>query len=133
MDDREKVEAFLSGERYAVVGASRDRRKYGNKVLRAYMQHHRAVIPVNPHCEQVEGLEVVPDLTRIAGPVHGVSVIVPPAVTERIVEHLPACGARWVWMQPGAESGRAVTRARELGVGVIAGGPCLLVALGFRE
>ena len=42
-------------------------------------------------------------------------------------------GAVFVWMQPGAESANAVARAEELGLHPIAGGPCLLVALGFRE
>jgi len=72
-------------------------------------------------------------LTRLPEPVHGVSVITSPDVTERVVENLEASGARWVWMQPGAESDRAIARAEEIGIGVIAGGPCLLVALGFRE
>jgi hypothetical protein len=36
-------------------------------------------------------------------------------------------------MQPGAESAAAIDLAEELGVSVIAGGPCLLVVLGYRE
>jgi len=133
MDAREQLRAFLDGESFAVVGASRDRLKYGNKVLRCYRQHQRTAYPVNPHVATIEGLPAFADLTCLPRLVHGVSVIVPPAVTEQIVEQLPACGARWVWMQPGAESARAVARALELGLGVISGGPCLLVALGFRE
>jgi len=133
MDVKARVAAFLAGGVYAVVGASRQRGKYGNKVLRCYGQHGRTAYPVNPQVDSVEGLTAYPDLTRLPEPVHGVSVIVPPATTERIVEELPASGAKWVWMQPGAESDRAVARAEELGLEVIAGGPCLLVALGFRE
>jgi predicted CoA-binding protein len=116
-----------------VVGASHDRAKYGNRVLRCYLQHGKTVHPVNPHATRVEGLECYASLTGLPEPVHGVSVITPPEVTERIVEDLPGCGAAWVWMQPGAESERAVARAEALGIGVIAGGPCLLVALGFRD
>lgn len=130
---KERVADFLAGSTFAVVGASRERQKYGNKVLRCFGQHGRTAYPVNPNVDEVEGLEAYPDLAGLPGPVHGVSVIVPPEVTERIVEDLPASGAKWVWMQPGAESERAVTRAGELGLEVIAGGPCLLVALGFRE
>ena len=96
-------------------------------------QHERTVYPVNPNAASVEELAVYSDLASLPGPVHGVSVITPPDVTEQIVEHLPGSGATWVWMQPGAESARAVARALELGVRVISGGPCLLVALGFRE
>jgi predicted CoA-binding protein len=133
MDDRAKIDAFLAGESFAVVGASRSKRKYGNKVLRCYLQHDKLVYPVNPMAQSVCGLDSYPDLTRLPGSVHGVSVITAPEVTERVVESLAACGAAWVWMQPGAESERAIERAEELGVGVIARGPCLLVALGFQE
>ena len=61
------------------------------------------------------------------------SIITPPTVTERIVQDAIAAGVKHLWMQPGAESQNAVDRAREAGLNVIAGGPCLLVVLGFRE
>jgi len=128
-----EIQDFLAGGPHAVAGASRDRAKYGNKVLRCYLQHGRTAYPVNPNADEVEGLRCFPDLRVLPEPVHGVSVICQPGVTERIVEDLPASGARYVWMQPGAESPRAIARARELGLTVIAGGPCLLVALGFHE
>lgn len=128
-----KIDGFLDGQAYAVAGASRSRAKYGNKVLRCYLQNGRTAYPVNPNADEVEGLECYSGLGGLPGPVHGVSVICQPDVTERIVEDLPACGARYVWMQPGAESDRAIARAEELGLQVIAGGPCLLVTLGFHE
>ncbi len=133
MTDRERIEAFLAGSSFAVVGASRDRNKYGNKILRCYMMHDRTVYPVNPDATSIEGLDCYAELAFVPRPLHGISIITPPAVTERIVAELPVSGAGHVWIQPGAESERAVTRARALGLNVISGGPCLLVALGFRE
>jgi predicted CoA-binding protein len=65
--------------------------------------------------------------------VHGVSIITPPPVTERVVEDAHSAGITRLWMQPGAESPRAIERCAELGIDVIAGGPCLLVVLGYRE
>ena len=133
MDTAERIEDFLRGTTYAVVGASKDRAKYGNKVLRCYLQKGRRAIPVNPREHEVEGIATVPDLFALKEPVHGVSIITPPSVTERVVEDAAACGITRLWLQPGAESPRAVKRAEELGLAVIAGGPCLLVVLGFRE
>ena len=127
------ISDFLAGSTYAVVGASNDRWKYGNKVLRCYLQHGRTAIPVNLNASVVEGIVAVPNLASLAEPVHGASIITPPEVTEQIVEEAAKAGITRVWMQPGAESDRAIERARELGLSVIAGGPCLLVALGFRE
>ncbi|MCY2961291.1 MAG: CoA-binding protein [Planctomycetota bacterium] len=133
MDAGEQIEDFLRGQAYAVVGVSKDRAKYGNKVLRCYLQKGRRAIPIHPREAEIEGQKCVPDLFALREPVHGLSIITPPAITERIVEDAAAAGITRLWMQPGAESPRAVERARELGMSVIAGGPCLLVALGYRE
>jgi predicted CoA-binding protein len=127
------IDDFLAGEVYAVVGVSKDRAKYGNKVLRCYLQNGRKAYPVHPTETEIEGVACVKDLASLPEPVHGLSIITPPPVTERIVEQAAAAGIPRIWMQPGAESTLAVRRARELGLSTIAGGPCLLVALGFRE
>lgn len=132
MDEREQITAFLGGAPHAVVGASRDRSKYGNKVLRAYMQTSRPAFPVNPNEEDVEGEKSYPDLASLPEKVHGVSVITPPKVTESIVEQAAALGIKHIWLQPGAESPQAVQRAKELGMNVIFGGPCILVTLGYH-
>jgi predicted CoA-binding protein len=130
---KEKIESFLSAGPYAVVGASRDRSKYGNKVLRCYLQHGLEVYAVNPNATEVEGVASVSSLRHLTTPVRGISVITPPDVTERVVEAAHAAGAGLIWMQPGAESTAAVARAEALGLTVISGGPCLLVTLGFRD
>jgi predicted CoA-binding protein len=133
MDLKQKIETFLSGAPHAVVGASTNRAKYGNKVLRVYIQKKRKVYPVNPKAEQIEGLAAFPDLGSLPEPVHGISVITPPRVTESIVEEAARLGIRNVWMQPGAESEAAVQTAEEAGINVIGGDACILVTLGYRE
>lgn len=133
MSLEQRVEAFLDGGPHAVVGASRDRAKYGNKVLRAYQQIGRRVFPVNPGGGEIEGLSAYASLRDLPERVHGVSIITPPAVTERIVEDAAALGIRHIWMQPGAESAAAVARAEALGLNCIAGDACVLVVLGYRE
>ncbi len=130
---QDNIALFLDGAPHAVVGASRDRNKYGNKVLRAYLQNGREAFPVNPRASKVEGLESFPDLASLPKPVHGISVITPPEVTEGIVEQAGDLGIKNIWMQPGAESPAAIARAKELGMNLIAEGPCALVTLRYRE
>ncbi len=129
----DSITDFLAGTTFAVVGASNERWKYGNKVLRCYLQHGRKAIPVNPNATIVEGIAAVPDLASLPVPVHGASIITQPEITEEIVEEAARAGITRLWMQPGAESERAIERAKQLGLSVIAGGPCVLVALGLRE
>jgi predicted CoA-binding protein len=129
----ERIEAFLDGAPHAVVGASRDRRKYGNMVLRTYLQRGLPVYAVNPGAGEIEGLPCAPDLTSLPEPVHGISIITPPAVTESVVDEALRLGIRHLWMQPGAESTAAVARARAAGANVIPGDACILVVLGYRH
>ena len=133
MNPDENIQSFLEGKRFAVVGASTDRSKYGNKVLRAYLQNGLEVVPVNPKAERVEGVAAVADLDALDQPVDGISIITPPNVTEKIVEKAVDLGIKNIWMQPGAESDRAVEVAEQSGANVIQGGPCLLVVLRFRD
>ncbi|MFX5321092.1 CoA-binding protein, partial [Acinetobacter baumannii] len=74
-----------------------------------------------------------PDLASLPESVQSVSVITPPAVTEKVVDDAIAAGVKNIWLQPGAESQVAVDKARAAGLNVIAGGPCLLVSLGYHE
>lgn len=129
----EMIDAFLAGDSFAVVGASADRRKFGNKVLRAYLQAGRRVYAVNPTADEVEGQPCYPDLASLPERVHGVSIVTTPKITEKIVEQAAELGICYLWMQPGAESPKAIERAAELGLTLIHSGPCALVAQGFRE
>jgi predicted CoA-binding protein len=133
MTEQDQIKQFLAGKRFAVVGASKDRAKYGNKVLRAYLQNNRDAIPVNPGADEIEGLTTYRDLASVPGNVDGVSIITPPNVTEKVVDQALQRGIKQIWMQPGAENSAAIESAEKAGANVIAGGPCLLVALRYRE
>lgn len=136
----EPIEDFLDGALFAVVGASSNRDKYGNKVLRSYQQAGLEAYPIHPVEKEVEGKECFPNLTVLSKhlaeksqELHGVSIITPPTVTEKVIEEIIELGIQHVWMQPGAESQSAIARAQEAGVNVIADGPCILVKLRYRE
>ena len=134
MDDlTRRIESFLESGPYAVVGASRNRSKYGNKVLRAYLQHELLVYPVNPYADEVERLRAYPNLHALPEMVRAVSIITPPDVTGDVIDEAVELGIEHAWLQPGAESEHAIAAAEEAGINVIAGGPCLLVVLGYRE
>ncbi len=133
MAESGSIERFLAQSRFSVVGASADRAKYGNKVLRCYLQHGRDVRAVNPNETVVEGVPSVARLSDLDPLPDAVSIITPPRVTERVVAEAASLGIGHLWMQPGAESAAAVRAARDAGINVISGGPCLLVVLGYRE
>lgn len=128
-DTNAAIDAFLNGAPHAVVGASQNRNKFGNMVLRSYMQNNRPVYPINPREPNIEGLTAYPSLLEVPTPIHGVSIITPPEITVTVIHQALSLGIKHLWLQPGAESPEAIALARE--VNLISGGPCLLVVLGF--
>lgn len=129
----ERIDTFLAADAFGVVGASAKPQKYGNKVLRCYMQNGRVAVPVNPVEREIEGQPCVASVAELPGHVNSLSIITPPQVTEKVVEQAIARGVRNLWMQPGAESAAAVAAAEAAGLNVIADGSCLLVVLGYHE
>jgi len=132
-DDDRKINEFLSQPAFAVAGASTNREKYGNKVVRVYQQNGKNVYPLNPKAEVVEGEKAYPNISSLPTPAVALSLVTPPPITLTIVREALARGVRHFWMQPGAENEEAIEEAERQGASVIHGGPCVLVALGYHE
>lgn len=122
-------EQFLSGERFAVAGASNNRTKFGNKVLRALWEAGRSAIPIHPTESEVEGKAAVARVGDMEQSPDSLSIVTPPAVTRAVVEDAVKAGVKTIWMQPGAEDATASAMARDAGILVIDDGSCVLVAL----
>ena len=133
MVTKEQFDKFFESDAFGVVGASANREKFGNKVLRVYLQHGKKVIPVNPRESEIEGISCVADIQDLPPGVKSISVITPPQVTEQVVDKAIAKGIASIWMQPGAENPAAVEKCRKNNINVIADGSCILVVFGYRD
>ncbi len=112
----------------AVIGASNDRRKFGNRAVRAYQQQGHTVVPINPHETEVEGLKAYTSILDVPGPVDMVSFYVQPEIGEQLIADVAAKGVREVWLNPGADSDELITRTKALGIQPIVA--CSIVAIG---
>jgi predicted CoA-binding protein len=133
MTIQEQIQQFLSSPAFGVVGASTNREKYGNKVLRCYLQQGKRAIPVNPNDPQIEGIPCAASISDLPSDVESISMITPPAVTVKLVPLAIEKGIKNIWMQPGAEHPEAVALCQAAGINVIADGSCLLVVLGYHD
>jgi len=133
MTIQKQIQQFLASPAFGVVGASTNRQKYGNKVLRCYVQNGRKVVPVNPNVPEIEGIGCVATISDLPPDVVSISMITPPEVTARLVPLAIEKGIQNIWMQPGAEHPDAVAMCREKGINVIADGSCVLVIMGYNE
>jgi predicted CoA-binding protein len=112
----------------AVIGASSNRRKFGNRAVRAFKDQGFVVIPVNPHEREIEGLRAYRSVLDVPGAIDMASFYVPPEVGERVIEEVAAKGIAEVWLNPGAESDALVARARALSIRPIVA--CSIMAVG---
>ena len=119
----------MSQPTVAIVGASSDRSKYGNKSVRAHLQLGYQVFPVNPRGGEIEGLQVYRSLSDVpAKPLDRVSFYVPPEVGVDILDEVAEVGCRELWLNPGSESEALVEKARFLGLDPITA--CSIIDLG---
>ena len=114
--------------RVAVIGASNDRRKYGNKAVRAFRARGYTVYPINPHETSIEGLVAYARVTDVPEPVEMATMYVPPEVGLTVVDDLARKGVTKVWFNPGSESAALVARAKALGLAPVE--ECSIVAIG---
>jgi predicted CoA-binding protein len=112
----------------AVIGASNDRRKYGNKALRAFARQGYTVLPVNPHESTIEGVAAFKSVLDIPGPIDMATVYVQPAEAVKVMDELSRKGVPEVWLNPGADDDEVVERARALGLNAIQA--CSIMGIG---
>ena len=112
----------------AVVGASSDRRKFGNKALRAFQAEGHRVIPINPNEREVEGIPTYASVLDVPGPIDMATVYVQPEVGVRLLAEFERKAIPEIWFNPGAESDQILAEARRRGLRVIAA--CSIVAIG---
>src|SRR4051812_34498887 len=112
----------------AVIGASSNRRKYGNKALRAFERQGYTVIPVNTHEAEIEGHRAYRSVLDIPGAIDMATVYVPADSGLKVIEELAQKGVPEVWLNPGADEDDVVARARALGLNVIQA--CSIMAVG---
>jgi len=105
--------------RVAVIGASNDRRKYGNKAVRAFRAQGYVVYPINPHETSVEGVMAYAKIADVPEPVEMATMYVPPEIGLTVVDDLARKGVKEVWFNPGSESPELVARATALGLQAI--------------
>jgi predicted CoA-binding protein len=114
--------------RIAVIGASPDRHKYGNKALRAFVNQGYDAVPINPHVDSVEGRRAYASVLDVPGDIEMATFYVPPDVGLEVIESVAQKGIREVWLNPGSESPDLLQRARELGIDPIMA--CSIMGIG---
>ncbi|MGQ0553882.1 MAG: CoA-binding protein [Planctomycetota bacterium] len=112
----------------AVIGASADRSKFGNKAVRAYQRQGWTVYPVHPKLKEVEGLPAFASVRGLPGPVQRIAIYLPPELGLSVLPDIAATPHEEFFVNPGAESGPLLAAARKLGLAPLEA--CAIVDVG---
>jgi predicted CoA-binding protein len=112
----------------AVIGASRNRQKFGNRAVRAFARQGFTVIPINPHETEVEGHKAYASVLDVPDTIDMATVYLPPRDGIGVMEQLAQKGIPEVWLNPGADGPEVVARAGELGLNTIQA--CSIIGIG---
>ena len=112
----------------AIVGASANRDKFGNKALRAFQSEGYRVMPINPNESEVEGLKTYPSVLDVPEPIDMATVYVQPDVTLRLLDEFARKGIPEIWVNPGAEDDTVMAEARRRGLKVFFA--CSIIGIG---
>ena len=112
----------------AIIGASANRSKFGNKALRAFEQQGFRVVAINPNEAEVEGHKTYASVLDFPEPIDMATVYVPGEIGVRVMDDLAKKGVPEVWLNPGADDDPVVARARELGLKTVVA--CSIIGIG---
>lgn len=111
-----QFEILKNNKTFAVVGVSQDTTKYGHEIFETLLDYGYTAIPINPKYEMVDDIVCYPSIKALPEKPDVVVAVVPPAVTESVVQSCASLGIRTIWMPPGAWSEKAVEICQANGI-----------------
>lgn len=114
----------------AIIGASTDRKKYGNKAVRAFRDGGWTVYPVNAKADEVEGITAYKSIVDVPTPIDRVSMYVPPTVGKTMLDDIQAINPGELFFNPGSEDVEVLKDAKARGLNAI--NACSIVNIGLR-
>ena len=112
----------------AILGASADRAKFGNKAVRAFLQQGFTVYPVNPKEREIEGVPCFRTISAVPVRPHMVSVYLPPSILLKVLPEIAMKGCDELWLNPGTESDEVLSEVERLGLNFVQA--CSIVGVG---
>ena len=119
MTSKKLIENFLTQKNIAIVGASRNSKKFGYSIYKEMKSKGYNVYPVNPGAQLIDGDKCYPNLLSLPINVEAAILIIPPSAAKEVVKDAYATGIKMIWMQQGSESESAINYCKEKGIEVI--------------
>jgi uncharacterized protein len=126
MVKKKQIDEFISSEPIAMVGVSRNPKKFGFTAFRELKEKGMNIIPVNPKAEEIHGVKVFPDIKSLPSEVKGLLLMTQKSATAGLVREAKEKGIRNIWIQQMSESQEAISELEGSGINYITG-QCILM------
>lgn len=126
MVTKKQIDEFISSEPIAMVGVSRNPKKFGFTAFRELKEKGMNIIPVNPKAEEIHGVKVFPDIKSLPSEVKGLLLMTQKSATAGLVREAKEKGIRNIWIQQMSESQEAIGELEGSGINYITG-QCILM------
>jgi len=122
----EKIQTFIDNKSIAIVGASRNGKKFGNSAAKELLERGYEVFYIHPEADEIDGYPTRPSLEAVKDQVDCVFVSVSANQGEQVLKDAAAAGLTKVWLQQGADSPGLLELGDDLGLDLVAG-KCILM------
>ncbi len=109
---------MLNMKRWALLGATQDRDKYGYKIFKSLEENGYTVYGVNPKYNSVDGIKIYNSLDDLPATLEAIDMVVNPQISLNSLEKIKEKGIKNIWFQSGSFDERVIEKAREMGFNI---------------
>jgi predicted CoA-binding protein len=126
MATKAQIDDFVKQKKLAMVGVSRNGKKFSNYAFRELIHKGYQLYPVHPQAAELEGTTAYPTFASLPEKVGGALIMVNPERTPEVIEEAAEAGIQRIWIQQGADSEEARKLSRDKGISAVHG-LCILM------
>lgn len=126
MASLKQIENFLAATPIALVGVSRNPKKFGQAAFKELWEKGLDLIPVNPHSDEILGQKAYRDVKSLPSEVKGIIVMTKKDQTAEVVRNAAAKGIKNIWIQQMADSKEALKELEGTDINFVTG-ECILM------
>ncbi len=123
---RQQIDSFLDGKKMAMVGVSRNPKKFGYQIFDELTRKGFMVYPVNPEASEINGVMSFKDIAALPEDVENLYIVTPKEQTEKVIEDAARRGIKKIWIQQMSDTPEALEKAKEAQMDVIHG-KCMMM------
>ena len=109
---------MLKLKRWALLGATDDKSKYGYKIFRALEDKGYTVYGINPKYDTIDGIKIYKSIDEVPAIIDGINIIVNPKIALASLPAIKAKGIKNLWFQPGSFNEEVIAEAKEMGFNI---------------